>query len=58
LTKQKPDGAISSDTSTVYETALALETLVSSDTDLSTVAQPATDYLLTNQLPNGSIYFW
>jgi len=40
--------------STIYETALALDALIASSADISTVAQPATDYLLTNQLPNGS----
>ncbi len=54
LSQQNVDGAISSDTSTVYETALALDALIASDSDVSTVAQPAIDYLLTNQLSNGS----
>ncbi len=39
---------------TVYESALAFDALIESTADISSISQPATDYLLTNQLPNGS----
>ncbi len=56
LTKQNVDGGFPStgSGSTIYETALALDALIASDSDISTVAQPAIDYLKTNQLSNGS----
>ncbi len=44
ISNQNVDGAISSATSTVYETALALDALIASNSDVSTVAQPAIDY--------------
>jgi subtilase family serine protease len=56
LTTQNPDGSFGE--GTVYETAVALDALIASDADPLTgsgqAIQNAIDYLLTNQLTNGS----
>jgi subtilase family serine protease len=54
LTKQNADGGFGSSPSTIYETALALESLILSNVDLSTVTPSAENYLITTQLPDGS----
>jgi len=54
LTKQNPDGGFGSSPSTVYETALAFESLVASGADISAVASSAINYLITTQLSDGS----
>ncbi|MBM4136118.1 MAG: hypothetical protein FJ241_04720 [Nitrospira sp.] len=60
LTKQNPDGGFAHSassgqgSSTVYETALAFESLIVSSVDISAVASSAINYLTSTQLPNGS----
>jgi subtilase family serine protease/prenyltransferase beta subunit len=54
ISKQNTDGGFGSSPSTVYETALVLESLVASYADLSSVSSPALNYLYNTQLPDGS----
>jgi len=51
--RQNLDGGFGSSTSTIYETALALEALIGKTTD-GTVLGKAVAYLESTQLPNGS----
>src|SRR5574341_421401 len=54
LTKQNPDGGFGSSPSSVHETALAYEALVSSGADVSTTVPQAIAYIAQNQQTNGS----
>jgi squalene cyclase len=54
IAKQNTDGGFGSSSSTVYETSLTFEALISSNADISAIASSAINYLLTTQLPNGS----
>jgi subtilase family serine protease len=54
LTKQNPDGGFGSSLSTIFETSLAFDALIASDADLTSSAQHAINYLINNQLLNGS----
>jgi subtilase family serine protease len=54
LANQNIDGGFGSSPSTVYETALAFEALIASGADILAIAPPAKNYLVSNQLLDGS----